>query len=50
MPRKGTKKVKGYTRKSFLVNDRLFGVKIEDPFTKRTQVRSHYRSKPKKRR
>ncbi len=50
MPRKGTKKVKGHTRKSYLINDSFTGLKIEDPFGKRTQVRTHFRKTSKKRR
>ena len=49
MPRKGTKKVRGHTRKSYLINDPFTGLKIEDPFAERTRVKPHYRSKPKKR-
>ena len=48
--KKGTKKVRGHTRKSYLFKDSFSGFKVEDPFAKRTQVRSHFRAKPKKRR
>ena len=47
MPAKGTKKIRGHTRKKYLINDPL--LKIEDPFAKRTRVKTHFRSKPKKR-
>ena len=49
MPAKGTKKVRGHTRKKYLINDKFTGMKIEDPFAKRTRVKSHYRKKPKRR-
>jgi hypothetical protein len=45
MPAKGTKKVRGHTRRKYLINDPF--LKIEDPFAKRTRVKSHYRKKPK---
>ena len=48
MPKKGSKKVKSHTRKHYLINDSFTGLKIEDPFKKPTKVKSHYRSKPKK--
>jgi hypothetical protein len=48
MPAKGTKKVRGHTRKKYLINDRFTGMKIEDPFAKRTRVKSHYRKKQKR--
>jgi len=49
MPAKGTKKVRGHTRKKYLINDSFTGIKMEDPFAKRTRVKSHYRKKPSKR-
>jgi len=50
MPAKGTKKVKSHKRRKYLVNDKVLGVKIEDPFSKTTRVKSHYRKKPTKKR
>jgi hypothetical protein len=50
MPAKGTKKVKAHKRRKYLVHDKFSGVKIEDPFSKPTKVKEHYRKKPKKRR
>ena len=47
MPAKGTKKVKGHTRKKYLVNNPY--LKMEDPFSKPTKVKSHYRKTPTKR-
>ena len=49
MPAKGTKKVRAHKRKKYLVNDPVFGVKIENPFSKPTRVKEHYRKKPTKR-
>jgi len=49
MPAKGTKKIRGHTRKKYLINDKFTGMKIEDPLAKRTRVKSHYRKKPTKR-
>ena len=48
MPAKGTKKVRGHTRRKYLVNDKFTGIKIKDPLAKSTRVRSHYRKKPKR--
>ena len=48
MPRKGTKKVRGHVRKKYLIKDSFTGFKIEDPFAKRTRVKTHYRQKPKR--
>jgi hypothetical protein len=50
MPRKGTKKVRDHTRRKLIVDDPILGVEIEDPFAKRTRVKTHFRKKPKKRR
>ena len=47
MPVKVTKKVKGHTRKKYLFNNPF--LKVEDPFAKKTKVKSHYRKKPKSR-
>lgn len=47
MPAKGTKKVRSHTRQK---NIATFGnLKIKDPFSKPTKVKTHFRKKPKRR-
>ena len=47
MPAKGTKKVRSHTRQKNIM--KIGNVAIKDPFAKKTKVKTHFRSKPKRR-